>query len=235
MKLEQSNPVDQRPEPQRPSPALRYIEEHREQFARQGCVVASYRKVGERTNGPYFRLAFRVEGRQHSLYIGRDPQAAEAVRTALNQLHAHRRRQLLFDKWERDARRTLRLAKLQADFHVRPLGLRFHGFEIRGWRRNPIFSAIPWGSRRKPQPISLAIRFQRRLERLEPMWKEVEASLGIKHKRASPCEDPEIRHLIGRNHDIQKGIVPAEFARIFRQGGIPAMMARLLRQRPVEE
>ena len=235
MKLEESNPVDQRQSPQHPLRALQYIEEHREQFVRQGCVVASHRKVGERINGPYFRLAFRGEGQQHSIYIGRDPQAAEAVRTALNQLHALRRRQLLFDKWERDARRTLRLAKIQADFHIRPLGLRFHGFEIRGWRRNPVFSAIPWGSRRKPQPVSLAIRFQRRLQRLQPMWKEVEASLGIELKRSPRCEIPEIREAIQRNRDIQKGIVPAEFARVFRRGGIPAMLARLSHKEPAEE
>ena len=229
MKLEESDPVDQRQVSQHPSRALQYVEEHREQFIRRGCVVATYRKVGDRTNGPYFRLAFRIEGRQHSIYIGRDPQAAEAVRSALNQLHALRRRQLLFDKWERDARRTLRLAKIEANFQIRPLGLRFHGFEIRGWRRNPIFSAIPWSSRRKPEPVALAIRFQRRLERLEPMWKEVEASLRIERKRSPRCEVPEIREAIQRYLDTRKGIVPADFARVFRRGGIPTVLARLFR------
>ena len=228
MKLEESNPVDQQPTPQHTSRALLYIAEHQQVFLRQGCVVASFRKVGNRTNGPYFRLAFRIDGHQHTIYIGRNAKAAEAVRSALNQLHAFRRHRLLFDKWEREARRTLRLAKIEADFHIRPLGLRFHGFQVRGWRRNPVFSAIPWGRRRKPDPIPLAIRFQRRLKRLDPLWQEVEATLGIKLRPSPESEIPEeIRQAIQTCQAFQRGLVPKEFVRAFRRGEVPARLKHL--------
>jgi len=80
------------------SPALRCIAEHPELFARQGSVAAAYRKVGHRTYGPYHRLSYRVDGRQRSVYIGRDPHQADAVRSALATLQAQRRRQREFDK-----------------------------------------------------------------------------------------------------------------------------------------
>jgi len=74
-------------------------------------------------------------------------------------------------------RRSLRVAKFQADMHSRMLGVRCHGFELRGWRRNPLFTAIPWRARRKPQPLPLALRFQRRLKRLKPICRAAEITL----------------------------------------------------------
>ena len=167
------------------SPALRCIAEHPESFARQGTVVAAYRKVGPRTYGPYHRLSYRVEGRQRSVYIGRDPQKVDAVRAALASLQDRRRKQREFDKLEQGVRRSLRLAKIQADMHIRTLGLRFHGFEIRGWRRNPLFTAIPWRIHRKPQPLPLALQVQRRLKRLKPICHAAQIALGVMTERST--------------------------------------------------
>jgi hypothetical protein len=38
-----------------------------EVFARQGSVVASWRRRGTRTYGPYYRLIYREGGRQRSI------------------------------------------------------------------------------------------------------------------------------------------------------------------------
>ena len=71
---------------QNESLALALVHAHPQLFASQGAVVATHRKVGQRTYGPYYRLAYRTEGQQRSVYIGRNPQQADAVRTALSTL-----------------------------------------------------------------------------------------------------------------------------------------------------
>ena len=40
-----------------------------ELFAQQGAVVESWRKHGGRRLGPYFRLAYRIDGRRRSLSL----------------------------------------------------------------------------------------------------------------------------------------------------------------------
>ena len=41
-------------------------------FIRQGAVVAAWRTYRKRKLGPYYHLVFRDEGRQKSIYLGRD-------------------------------------------------------------------------------------------------------------------------------------------------------------------
>ena len=137
------------------SPALAFVRAHAMLFERHGTVVATYRKVGPRVYGPYYRLAYRVDGRQQSLYIGRDSKQADAVRTALKDLQAPRRRLREMDACEREVRRSLQLAKLQALPTLHRAGLRFHGHEIRGWRDNPMFAFLP---RRRSHDLPLLPR-----------------------------------------------------------------------------
>jgi len=65
-------------------------------FARQGSAAAAWRRRGTRTYGPYYRLNYREDGRQQSVYLGR------------------------------------------LNGHLRLLGLRMQGFEVRGWRTSPM-------------------------------------------------------------------------------------------------
>src|SRR4030042_6599751 len=55
-------------------------------FARQGAVVATWRRYGGRRLGPYFRLAYREAGRQCSVYLGRAGRGVEAARGAWAEL-----------------------------------------------------------------------------------------------------------------------------------------------------
>ena len=170
--LERSKSVDQNE-----SPALALVHAHPRLFVRQGAVVAMYRKVGQRTYGPYYRLAYRVEEQQRSAYIGGDAPQADAVRTALSALQVPWRRLRELDRCERDARRCLRLAKLQALPSLRLVGLRFHGSEIRGWRGNLVFKATAWRPLRRPPSLPRTPRLPGSLKSIQ---REAEIALGIK-------------------------------------------------------
>ena len=52
-------------------------------FSRQGVVVATWREYEGRRLGPYYRLAWREEGRQRSLYLGCSTWVVEKVRELL--------------------------------------------------------------------------------------------------------------------------------------------------------
>jgi len=63
-----------------------YLLAHPQVFANQGTVVEEWCKRGDRSFGPYFRLKFRITGRQNSIYLGRSPQLADQVRRLLIEL-----------------------------------------------------------------------------------------------------------------------------------------------------
>ena len=164
----------------------------------RGAVVATYRKVGQRSYGPYYRLAYRTEGQQRSVYIGRNSQQADAVRTALSALQVPWRRLRELDRCERDARRCLRLAKLQALPSLRLVGLRFHGSEIRGWRGNLLFRTTAW---RPPSqaPIASPDTASARFIEIDPA--------GSRNRPGHQTPHPTIRQL-ARPPSSQLGMKP---------------------------
>jgi hypothetical protein len=58
-----------------PHPALAILAARPDLFSRHGAIVATWRRRGARTYGPYYRLAYREAGRQKSIYLGRDQTA----------------------------------------------------------------------------------------------------------------------------------------------------------------
>ena len=65
---------------------LTFIRTNADIFSRVGSVVATYRTRGNTRFGPYYRLIYRVDRRQRSLYLGRDEDLADQVRQLLNEL-----------------------------------------------------------------------------------------------------------------------------------------------------
>ena len=65
---------------------LQFITRNAQTFARNGAVVPAYRTRGNKRYGPYYRVAYRIAGRQCSLYLGRCKQLADQVRQLLAKL-----------------------------------------------------------------------------------------------------------------------------------------------------
>jgi len=118
-----------------PAPAL--IARRAELFARQGSIVAAWRRRGSRTYGPYYRLSYREDGRQRSVYLGREGAVVAQLRQELADLQRPWRQYRAVARLERQVETALRAEKGRLNRHLRLLGLRLQGFEVRGWRTSP--------------------------------------------------------------------------------------------------
>ncbi len=113
---------------------LQFINNNANIFAQCGSVVASYRTRGTKRYGPYFRVAYRVAGRQCSIYLGRCGRFADRARALLARLQHARDFRRKCRKAERDRRATLRRVIRRWQEMIRAYGLDLRGCEIRGWR-----------------------------------------------------------------------------------------------------
>lgn len=119
-------------------PALACIADRPHLFSRQGSVAVSWRRRGARVYGPYYRLIYREESRQRSLYLGRVGALVEEVRQRLATMQAPRRARRLAEQRRRQAAAALRASKAHVNLGLRAWGLRLQGFEVRGWRKSPL-------------------------------------------------------------------------------------------------
>jgi len=103
-------------------------------FARQGRVVATWRRRGPRKLGPYYELRFRQSGRCRGIYLGRDGPRVQQVRDLLDQLQQPRRRLRHYRQFRRRVRAAIGTHKTHLDTRLQSVGLRLQGFEVRGWR-----------------------------------------------------------------------------------------------------
>ncbi|MFH1923443.1 MAG: hypothetical protein ABIP48_26585 [Planctomycetota bacterium] len=120
--------------------ALGLIAARPEVFARQGSVVAIWRRYRGRKLGPYFRLAYREAGRQCSVYLGRAGRVVEAVRGALAELQRPLKRFREYRKARAQIKASLGPVKRELDRRLRRVGLYMKGFEVRGWRTSSLQS-----------------------------------------------------------------------------------------------
>ncbi len=111
-----------------------WILARREVFARCGAVVESWRTYRGTRLGPYFRLIYRQDGREHSVYLGRSPELAVETRRLLDQLQGPLRQRREIRQVKRQIRASLRAHKALWQRDIAPLGLQMKGTEIRGWR-----------------------------------------------------------------------------------------------------
>jgi len=103
-------------------------------FSRQGTIVATWREHEGRRLGPCYRLAWREQGRQRSLYLGCSPWIAEKVRELLAALQKESGEARVLRQLEADAGALLRWSKELLKNELGRLGLSLKGFEVRGGR-----------------------------------------------------------------------------------------------------
>lgn len=103
-------------------------------FRHQGAVVESWRTRNGHRFGPYYRLAYREDGRQQSRYLGTDGELANEIRKLLVELQEPAER-------ERKHRRQLRVLRKELARHkaiwgeeLAKIGLARKGAEVRGYR-----------------------------------------------------------------------------------------------------
>lgn len=170
---------------QLPHPALRLIAARPDLFCRQGHVAASYRCRNGKRFGPYYRLSYREEGRQRSIYLGPAGELVERVRQALTTRQRPVTQYRLFDRMAEQIRSSLRIQRLRVGALLRPFGLRLKGAEVRGWRLSRLRWLLP--RRRRLYP-TVAIRPPR--------------------LRRRPSDDPAAR--LHRFLEIRDGYVPRD-------------------------
>ncbi len=117
--------------------ALTLLSNHPDRFAAQGTVVETWRTCRGRRLGPYYRLAWRENRRQRSVYLGRQGALVKEVRRLLQEAQAsrrirreHRRRAALFRE---QVSRPIR-QYIKEMFRLFGNGLYIKGSEIRGIR-----------------------------------------------------------------------------------------------------
>jgi hypothetical protein len=115
-------------------PALTLIAQRPDLFQRQGAVVATWRREGERKRGPYYQLAYREDGRQHWGYLGVAGLVVDAVREVLDRLQRVLRQHRVLKRFEQQAMASLRVCKAQLNAQLQAVGLQLKGFKVRGWR-----------------------------------------------------------------------------------------------------
>jgi hypothetical protein len=106
-------------------------------LARQGSIVESWRYKNGRKIGPYFRLAYRADGRQRSIYLGKSQKLLQEVRRLLQKFQKLMKTRRIL----RQARKTLQLGlkNHQAQFRLdlQEIGLELRGYAARGWLSIP--------------------------------------------------------------------------------------------------
>lgn len=130
-------PVDQLPHP-----AIALLSSRPALFRRQGSVAESWRRRGQKTFGPYYRLSYREDGRQKSVYLGRAGKLVAKVRDMLAGLRQSLRQSQAWQRCRWQVLEKVRENKNRLSTLLGSLGLRMQGFEVRGWRTSPILSLI---------------------------------------------------------------------------------------------
>jgi len=102
-------------------------------FTRQGAVVESWREYDGRKLGPYFRLSYRDDGRQRSIYLGPSRRFADRIRKLLKEMQSPAKQQRELDQIRALVRAALRKQKKRWDEDLNQAALYAKGYEVRGW------------------------------------------------------------------------------------------------------
>jgi hypothetical protein len=129
-KLENRKSVDQNR-----NDILRFLSDRPDIFARQGTVRESWRYYGGRRLGPYFKLSYRIGGKQQARYLGSSPEFAAEVRHKLVTMQAELRQQRRRNQELAPWYKAVSSCKQQWQLEVEKLGLRVQGYEVRGYRQ----------------------------------------------------------------------------------------------------
>ena len=117
---------------------LNFIRNNAQTLAQNGSVVATYRTRGTKRYGPYFRVAYRVAGRQCSIYLGRGKRLAIRARKLLAYLQRPRDYRRLCRRANHEQKANLRSVIRWWQQTIRSYGFDLRGCEVRGWRARGI-------------------------------------------------------------------------------------------------
>jgi hypothetical protein len=101
-------------------------------FSATGVIAWSWRYYRSKRIGPYFRLVFRQQNRQKSIYLGRSEEFAQFVRDLLINLQYARSTRRLRTK----IRKSLRMEKTRLQNYSKSNGYYMKGFEFRKLKSN---------------------------------------------------------------------------------------------------
>jgi hypothetical protein len=104
-------------------------------LARQGSIVQSWRYKNGRKTGPYFRLAYRDEGRQRSIYLGKSPPILDQVRRLLEKFQKPTKIRQILHQAQKTLQPGFKNHQAQFRLELQKIGLELRGSVIRGWRR----------------------------------------------------------------------------------------------------
>ena len=110
---------------------LDFIRQNAQIFAQNGSVVATYRTRGTKRYGPYYRVAYRADGRQCSIYIGRCKRLAIRARKLLARLQQPRDYRRLCCRANRERKVAMRQVIRWWQHTIRSYGFDLRGCEIR--------------------------------------------------------------------------------------------------------
>jgi len=114
--------------------ALEFIERQPDLFRMQGSVQKSWRRYQGQRTGPYFRLSFRQEGRQRSIYLGAKSDDIVLLRRVLHELQNETRMARTVARSRKETRQALRRARAELNENLQSIGLFMKGGEVRGWK-----------------------------------------------------------------------------------------------------
>jgi hypothetical protein len=123
-----------------PSPAfahspLNAIRTLKNIFSRQGTIVASFRTYNGRKLGPYYRLAYRAEGCQRSIYLGKSKKILRQVRRLLEKLQKTVKTKRFMCQAQKTFQKMMKKHQAQFRIDLLKVGLQLRGYAARGWRR----------------------------------------------------------------------------------------------------
>lgn len=144
-------------------------------MARQGTVVSTWRTYQGHLLGPYYRLAWREDGRQRSAYLGRSPELARAVQQVLDNLQRPLRHERRTEEAIRRAWTALRAQRIIWARELAVYGLYLHGWDVRGWRGTTLFSTWPL-----PKPPQLV--------RPETLERPADLTEDLRQLAEQPCD-----------------------------------------------
>ena len=110
---------------------LRLSPEEMQALRRQGFVATE-----TRANVVFFKLRFRLNGRQRTRYLGTDPTRGQAIATELLKVQRQKRIHRQIARLDVAAGRTIREWKTRLVPLLEKEGLYFHGLAVRGKRRS---------------------------------------------------------------------------------------------------
>jgi hypothetical protein len=120
--------------PPREAAILKQVNELCRVLARQGGIVASWRSYRGQQIGPYYRLVYRADGRQRSIYLGRSGSLVERVRAIVRRCRQPLAERRQVAQLRQLARRAFRAHKKVWARQLARTGQYLKGNEIRGLR-----------------------------------------------------------------------------------------------------